>query len=33
MAALSYVREPNVMFNAYARNLFYGRDTAFSEAA
>jgi hypothetical protein len=33
MAALSYVREPNVTFSAYARNLFYGRDTAFSEAA
>jgi hypothetical protein len=33
MAALSYVREPNVTFSAYARNLFYGRDTAFSQAA
>ncbi len=33
MAALSYAREPNVTFSAYARNLFYGRDTAFSEAA
>lgn len=27
MAALSYVREPGVMFSAYARNLFYGRET------
>lgn len=27
MAALSYVREPNVLFSAYARNLFYGRET------
>ena len=33
MAALSYVREPNVTFSAYARNLFYGRGTALSEAA
>lgn len=33
MAALSYVREPNVIFSAYARNLFYGRETAYSEAA
>jgi hypothetical protein len=33
MAALSYVREPNVTFSAYARNLFYGRATALSEAA
>ena len=27
MAALSYVREPNVQFSAYARKLFYGRET------
>lgn len=26
MAALSYVREPGVMFSAYARHLFYGRE-------
>jgi hypothetical protein len=27
MAALSYVREPGATFSAYARKLFYGRDT------
>ena len=27
MAALSYVRDPTVMFSAYARKLFYGRET------
>ncbi len=27
MAALSYVREPGIVFSPYARNLFYGRDT------
>jgi len=27
MAALSYVREPGVLFSPYARTLFYGRDT------
>ena len=27
MAAFSYVREPNVRFSAYARKLFYGRET------
>jgi hypothetical protein len=27
MAALSYVREPAVMFSSYARKLFYGRET------
>jgi hypothetical protein len=33
MAALSYVREPDVTFSAYARRLFYGRDVAQGEAA
>ena len=27
MAALSYVRDPTVLFSAYARKLFYGRET------
>lgn len=27
VAALSYVREPGVIFSPYARKLFYGRDT------
>jgi hypothetical protein len=27
LAALSYVREPTPVFSAYARNLFYGRET------
>lgn len=27
MAALSYVREPGVVFSPYARKLFYGRET------
>lgn len=27
MAALSYVRDPEVMFSPYARRLFYGRET------
>ncbi len=27
MAALSYDRQPDVQFSAYARKLFYGRDT------
>ena len=27
MAALSYVREPGVVFSSYARKLFYGRET------
>lgn len=31
MAALSYVREPNVTFSAYARKLFYGRETVQAE--
>jgi hypothetical protein len=31
MAALSYVREPTAVFSPYARTLFYGRETAFSE--
>ena len=30
MAALSYVRDPTVMFSAYARKLFYGRETPLS---
>lgn len=33
MAALSYVRDPSILFSAYARQLFYGRDTPLSEAA
>lgn len=33
MAALSYVREPNVTFSAYARKLFYGRETVHAEFA
>lgn len=33
MAALSYVREPNVTFSAYARQLFYGRETVHAEFA
>lgn len=28
MAALSYVRDPEVTFSSYARKLFYGRETA-----
>jgi hypothetical protein len=30
MAALSYVTDPNVVFSAYARKLFYGREIPFS---
>lgn len=30
MAALSYVRDPAVLFSDYARRLFYGRDTPLS---
>jgi alkylated DNA repair dioxygenase AlkB len=33
MAALSYVREPGVVFSSYARKLFYGRDTPANPAA
>ncbi len=29
MAALSYVRDPTVLFSAYARKLFYGREMPF----
>ena len=32
MAALSYVREPGLLFSPYARTLFYGRDTPVTPA-
>lgn len=31
MATLSYAREPGVTFSAYARKLFYGRETAVNQ--
>ncbi len=33
MATLSYAREPNVVFSAYARQLFYGREAPISQSS
>jgi hypothetical protein len=33
LAALSYVTNPDTIFSAYARKLFYGREIALGEVA